>query len=466
MTSEPTRPPRVLIVGAYERDNVGDLLFLLVTEQYLPHAEVFSTAPFSADMTALLDRQVHAYGPLLQAETFDVIWTAGGQVGGTDLKSAFRMSASQEDYRAYQKGSVDERAEILRRVAGEVPIVSPYMPSAIAYPLNASSISVLNSVGVGGIRAVEPVRREELVALLRGQTLISVRDQASSDYLTSLDIEHRLVPDAVHAIGILHPKERDPGSDVVIFQASTHILGQLGHANVAAKLAHSPHLKGLRIRLLLAGTATGHDSYDDYSRLIEHVKEIAPETDIEILDERRPMDLVDRISEARLVIGTSLHVRILACAYAIPRVTLARTKPTQYARRWDPDMPYGVTLDGLDDAMATALANGDKPELIAHAADLARLAHDNLADMAHRVMTLAENETAEDKALRLKIRTQHQTALIAGRTARGAEIARLELELRRAQKELAAIRSSRTYRLAARGARVGRAIRRTLRRAS
>ena len=29
------RTPRVLTVGAYERDNVGDLLFLLVTERYL-----------------------------------------------------------------------------------------------------------------------------------------------------------------------------------------------------------------------------------------------------------------------------------------------------------------------------------------------------------------------------------------------------------------------------------------------
>jgi hypothetical protein len=58
--------PRVLMVGAYERDNLGDLLFLLVTERYLPHAEIVSAAPFGADMTTLLDRRVHAYGPLLQ----------------------------------------------------------------------------------------------------------------------------------------------------------------------------------------------------------------------------------------------------------------------------------------------------------------------------------------------------------------------------------------------------------------
>jgi hypothetical protein len=53
-------------VGPYERDNVGDLLFLLVTERYLPDAQITASAPFGADMTALLDRKVHAYGPLLR----------------------------------------------------------------------------------------------------------------------------------------------------------------------------------------------------------------------------------------------------------------------------------------------------------------------------------------------------------------------------------------------------------------
>jgi hypothetical protein len=75
------RSIRVLLAGAYERDNFGDLLFLLVTERYLDGAEVVAAAPFSADMRALVDRHVPAYGPLLRDEAFDAIWTVGGQVG-------------------------------------------------------------------------------------------------------------------------------------------------------------------------------------------------------------------------------------------------------------------------------------------------------------------------------------------------------------------------------------------------
>ena len=74
--------PRVLSVGAYERDNFGDLLFLLVTERYLEGSEVVASAPFAADMTALLDRKVGAVGDALSENRFDAIWTVGGQVGG------------------------------------------------------------------------------------------------------------------------------------------------------------------------------------------------------------------------------------------------------------------------------------------------------------------------------------------------------------------------------------------------
>ncbi|MEQ7009778.1 polysaccharide pyruvyl transferase family protein [Actinopolymorpha sp. B17G11] len=452
MSTGTTHGPRVLMVGAYERDNFGDLLFLLVTEKFLPNAQVVSSAPFSADMTALLDRKVEAYSPLLLDEEFDAVWTVGGQVGGTDLRSAFRMSAGPELYREYRRSSPARRDEMVREAAGKVHIASPYIPSLASYPLNAGAISVLNSVGVSGIRGAERYRREELIALLRAATLVSVRDKESSVYLTELGIEHRQVPDAVHAISVLRPAERNPDSDVAIFQASTSILTKLGHANVAAALVASEHLKGLRIRLLMAGTANGHDSVADFEKVITHAKRIDPGVDMEIVADRRPFDLCDRMREARVVIGTSLHVRIIACAYGIPRVTLSRTKPTRYARAWDPDMPFDVSLGGLDAAVGMALEAADRPEVLARSRELSQLAHDNLTNFAEQVTTLAATQTAEDKARRRDARRHTQAALLASRTE----------ELKRAREELMAIRSSRTYRLTQKAGKIVRAIRRSL----
>ena len=283
------RPPRVLAVGPYERDNVGDLLFLLVTEHYLRGADVTAAAPFGADMTALLDRRVPAYAPLLHDEDFDVVWTVGGQVGGIDARRAFRISASPRAFRAFERGSA----------------------------------------------------------------------------------------------------ERDPGSRLAVVQLSGAALRTLGHAEVAAALAGSRALRGLRIRLVAAGVARGHDSLADYALLMDELRRIDRGIDVAIAHERRPLAVVDRLRSARVVIGTSLHVRIIAAAYGVPRVTLTRPKASRYAETWDPDMPHDVSLGALDGAVAAALAEGARPA--AHAAALARRAHEHLTGLAGEVLALAES---------------------------------------------------------------------------
>ena len=133
--------PRVLLVGAYERDNLGDLLFLLVTEPYLAGCDVVAAAPFSADMTAQLDRRVPAYASLLQRERFDAIWTAGGQVGAIDVARAYRLSAPPRAYRRFVRASDRRRAAILRRATGgELPLspTSPRRPRSRSMPTRSA----------------------------------------------------------------------------------------------------------------------------------------------------------------------------------------------------------------------------------------------------------------------------------------------------------------------------------------
>ena len=86
------------------------------------------------------------------------------------------------------------------------------------------------------------------------------------------------------------------------------------------------------------------------------------------------------------MIGTSLHVRIVAGAYGVARVTLRRSKPTRYARTWDARMPFDVPLTRLDPAIGAALARAERPGAAAASAELARLAHENLADLAGRAL--------------------------------------------------------------------------------
>ena len=132
--TQPGRPARVLTVGAYERDNFGDLLFLLVTERYLAGSEVVASAPFAADMTELLDRRVVALGDELTDNDIDAVWTVGGQVGGTTVGSAFRMSKSRKEYAAYMASPPAEQREILKAALHGAPLASPYVPTPGCVP--------------------------------------------------------------------------------------------------------------------------------------------------------------------------------------------------------------------------------------------------------------------------------------------------------------------------------------------
>ena len=114
----------------------------------------------------------------------------------------------------------------------------------------------------------------------------------------------------------------------------------------------------MRLQFLMAGAAAGHDSVKSLERLADEVRKVDPGREIEILTERRPLDIVHQIRQARVVIGTSLHVRIIAAAYGLPRVTLRRAKPAKYATHWDDKMPFNVRVNELDDAVGAALAAG------------------------------------------------------------------------------------------------------------
>ncbi len=397
MSDHSARAPRVLTVGAYERDNFGDLLFLLVSESYLPEAQIVAAAPFPADMTALLDRQVESVGEQLGEHDFDAVWTVGGQLGGTGLESAYRMSMPPEVWREYQAQPYRRRRELLAESVGQAPLISPYIPTPGAFERNAGVFSILNSVGLAGVRGRPPHLREELLAVLRSSDVVSVRDRESSAYLTRHHIEHTLVPDVVHAISLTHPFERDEDSDVVVVQASSQILQMLGHRAVAERLASAENLAGLRIRFLLAGAAAGHDSIEAFEKVAAHLKVLDPHRDVEIITDRRPLDLVDHLRRARVVIGTSLHVRIICAAYGVPRVTLERTKPTRYATHWDPEMPYGVLLADLDAAVGAALAAGRRPEVREASDELSRLADANVREIAARVRAQAGQRDSEER---------------------------------------------------------------------
>jgi polysaccharide pyruvyl transferase WcaK-like protein len=401
--------PRLLLVGPYEKDSDFDQIFLLITERYLRSAEVLTAAPFGADMTAQLARRVHAYGSLLEAEEFGVIWTVGGGIEGATQQFAFRRAASPELYQEFERSSSTERQRMVSLAFGDAPLTNPYIPSPLDYPLNAGAVTVLNSVGISHILD-DPSLRKERIDLLRGLTFVSVRDKESSNLLAALGVSHRLAPDVVHAVNLLHPGQRDRESEVAVVQIFADTLAVLGPRRVAHALVRSTALRGLPIRVVHLVTFWGEQSVGRSEELVWYVKQTAPGTDIELVASESPIDLVDQIRHARVVICDDQHVRIAASAYKIPRVLLwsYHDKSSRYHRFWDPDMPYDVLPDDLDEAIGKAMSAADDPTVIEHSEKLTQLAHDNLEYLANQVMTAVRTQTSDEKAQRMRMRREHR----------------------------------------------------------
>lgn len=397
----------VLITATLNLDNFGDLLFALITKQYFSDSSVTFGGPFDWSVDGLLDQKVHAYGPLLDTERFDVVWTAGGEMG-QDLEGAFIGSAPGDIYDRYLNAHTKERKQIIDQSVGGAPIVSPYIPSLISHPLNAGTISVLNSVGISallgyGSKHAPPTLREAYLELVKSTSLISVRDKNSSEILTLLGIEHRLAPDAVHTISKFIPKEKNaPGNDIAILQTNGAILLRYGIPAVADALIKSTKLRDFRIRILLTANFRSAASMDLSKEFIKHVKMQVPSIEIALVEDRDPATLVEHIKCSQITIGTSLHLRIVASSYGIPRVSFTGEKVTHYAKTWDYDMPYDVTLDRLDKAIEEALDKEKQDR--EKSANLTRLAHENIKLLTSQVIESAHNETSVDNLARMRER--------------------------------------------------------------
>lgn len=367
--------PRILLVGAYERDNFGDLLFLELTKRRLGAigAVTVVSAPISADMRALVGEFVIPTGLALQTDSFDTVWVVGGEIGTTTLGEALRFSLSAADHEtlAAAPGPVRRAAIAALTVDHESP--GAYVPAPSGDDATPGPV-VLHSVGLAGLAgaAVDDPRMVSISAAAG----LTVRDGVSSELLAERGVRHRLAPDLVQTIRKhLVPASPDPSSRVLV-QASTRSLDLWGDdAFVEAVVSLSSDHP---VTLFAAGTATGHDSIERYEEVRATVLERSPTADVSISSERDPWRLAREIAESRAWIGTSLHGRIVASAFDRPRVSLANVKVAAYADTWDPSMPSDVLLADTSAALATALAVAELPEAAvgARLSDLAATALD------------------------------------------------------------------------------------------
>ena len=375
---------QTLLIGACERDNFGDMLFMLVTSQQLSTHSITAGGLVAADTRALTGFEVHPYVEELQRREFDCVWVVGGAVGGTLLDHAMWMVGADGTQRRTADRDHPSTGASEQTVLSAT--ASPYLPRLDRLCTGRPPFSVINSVGLAGIYDLPGPQKLEAISAVRAAHFVSVRDRRSSFYLSRLGIRHTLAPDVVHLLAATRPRPPGTRSDVALVQVNETTLSHYGTDAFARCLANSVALRAFDLRLFVAGTAPGHDSLDQYRGLVAAFERLSSRR-LTISTASTPLDKVDEIAGAALWMGTSLHGLIVASAYEVPRVGLSLDKVRTYARTWGDHMPVGVEPHDIDAAVSFAVGGEAKRTDLGRGRRLAALAAENVRQAVARLDT-------------------------------------------------------------------------------
>lgn len=368
----PEQAARVLAIGAYERDNFGDLLYSELMRAHLPERiTVNFAAPIGSRPSATLLRAVPPAGPLLAQGGYDAIWAVGGEVVSATLEYAYRTAFGESKFADLMKRSRSERAAALREATEGFLYDSPYIPRPSATGCPDAAL-VLNSIGASGIARVSGSRKVVLEATLREAAFISVRDRRSHETLKSLGIQSRLAPDLAHTLPLIRAIEPAEESYALV-QLPDFAVREHGLSTWVTALADSSALASMTVRLFLAGTAPGHDSTSVAVRARDMLADMTG-WDVRISHARGVWPRVDEIAAAALWVGGSLHGRVVAASYGVPRVSIRSWKVDEYAATWDAGSPFGVAPATLAEAIQAAVTSAER-------VDRDRLAHEASASI-------------------------------------------------------------------------------------
>lgn len=115
-------------VGAYERDNFGDLLYLELMRAHAGEGLAIQfAAPTKSESSEPFGRTVPAAAPLLAQGDYDAIWTVGGEVVSASPEYAYRKAFGEAEFANLMRLPRSERTVKLRAATEGALYDSPYI---------------------------------------------------------------------------------------------------------------------------------------------------------------------------------------------------------------------------------------------------------------------------------------------------------------------------------------------------
>ena len=361
-------PPPVLF-GAFDRHNFGDLLFPHLLTALLP-AQRF-------EFCGLAARDLRAFGghrvTPLAAQPTHLIHAGGELLTCTAWQAAVMLldpAAAADAIARYDTDPAAAAAWAARQLGTARSM--PYVVGRDA--LAPGGRLVFNAVGGVEWAALSSAQRNEVMAALRQADWLSVRDHVTQAALRAEGIDAPLCPDPAvmveQCFGELIRRHRQQAAlkalrdafpqGYLACQFSADFADDASLDALAQGLSRVTAATGLGLALFRAGAAPWHDDPVLYETLLRRV---VPGT-ARLFPSLHLWDLCALIAASRGVVSSSLHGRMVALAYGLPRVSLAPPqqgsrpdKRTAFAETWEPDaLPRSVAIDCIEPVLMQALA--------------------------------------------------------------------------------------------------------------
>jgi|GEM_PF-2292745 hypothetical protein len=372
-----------VLFGAFERHNFGDLLMGYLFEVLLGRhgINVIYASILENDLRSRSGNKIYSIFDLVASglDTNTPLLHVGGEIIPCSFIDALLADSP---------GSLPDRQ---RRTAAQK--LRELLSTSRLYPYITPHVEVIGNrqvhwpnrffYGTGYTKQLSDVAEKALLQkALAGLRFAGFRDRQSLENALDLGIANaQFTPDVVLAISTLLPPEDRADPNYVLFHFNRNYLCQHGGVLLDQLQRLAAGFEG-DLKIAIAGTVYGADSPDEIQRFQAAARERRIE--IDFLPSEDIFDICRQIASASIVVSTSLHYRIVARSYGIPRLTMDVPKVNHWARSNDDAYPLAVAPESLASEVLS-LAGDGAPVLIsseqdalaidAHVAELAGLIH-------------------------------------------------------------------------------------------
>lgn len=367
----------LILFCACDRHNLSDLLFPHVAQALLPGREGVVAGLAERDLRGFGGHRVRVLRRLAAEGVLDGadLLHAGGELLTCTARQAAAMLLGPDEITptlAYLERHPEAEADWRRAMLGSAAAM-PYVVSRADWPgLGRVLFDAVGGVGLDGLDAQD---RAAVVTRLAAADAVTVRDTATLKHLQAAGIGASLLPDpavmvealfapAIGARAVAPPVaallDAFPQGWIAV-QLAADFGDDATLAAVASQLDAIAAETGHGLVLFRAGAAPWHDDAILPRRLAARLTVTA----VRLFESLDVWDLCALLAQARAVVGSSLHARIVAAAFGVPGVGVRRpreagqgAKLAAVASTWEPAADARIwPAECLAQALRSALAS-------------------------------------------------------------------------------------------------------------